>query len=766
MSAFVPATCDSNMNDLDLSEETTAIKVVALLREANCAFNASPDLDDILPAILAIVVKAVPISGASLWLLESRRDEMVCRQAWGLGSEALLGSRVSKRAGIFRRLYDAGQTFQIGAQPDGALPDALATSASGAPARWLLCIPLPVPLSFSAPIDPTATSATIDADESILGAMILSTVAAQGFDPLQQALLQALADAASTAIGNAQRYECARQQMGKRINSERALREGESRYRTLIETSPDAILVMDLYGTINACNGQALNLYGYPNQSELIGTHLLSLIVPEDRVRASQHIRRILHGDTSNGIELVHLRRDGSTFDARSVGSLIADSTGAASAIVEFVTDITAEKSARRTMQNRNLELRILNRIANQMSQTQDPEQLATIALELSLQALEEDTGWITVFGDQKSTGYNKDVTVERGKLLNPDFSDLRVLIHKWAESQVRDAKGPVLGSPEQLAQADSSLEAQYRIAGVPLLIGDEVKGVLVVVNMDHAPLRAFHAQKVHLLSAIAHQASIAIDNAKWAARAKEVDLFRELDKMRSSLLASFSHDLRSPLGIITMACTTLLRKDLHLDETTHDEMLTDIQIQAERLLRLVESILDLSTIQDGDHWLRRDVFDLRGLACRLIRSLNRTSEIHSIELDLPDTPLWLYADPDRIEQVLLNLLDNAIKYSPDGGRIVLHATQQNSSTLIQVQDAGIGIAGENLNFIFERFYRIRDQATKHISGAGLGLSLCKAIIEAHGGTIWAESHSGKGTTMHIKLPNAPILLADADLNA
>ncbi len=742
----------------------------ALLHQANLAFNTSVDMPQVADSILSFLMAVVPATASSLWLLEPDSDEMVCRHALGTGSAGLIGCRLHRDADLLdpvlqNRHMDTTGDDQSGEARQACLAQKLRCCQDISLVRSLLSAPLQAGATSTAPLHPYAITEPPAAGDSMLGMILVACDSANAFSEDDRSLLDALAASAAAAIGNAQLYERARREIAGRIRTEQALRESESRYRTLIETSPNAILVTDSEGMIVLCNSRATELYGYQRKTGLIGRPLLNLVVPEMLVAANEHFRRVIRGETPTSIELIHSREDGTTFDAEFVGSPIANNSGAAAGIVAFVEDITARKDAERAIQRHNLELRILNAVATQTSQTQDLEQLLTTALERSLEALEVDTGWARIFGEEETqSSTHQSVAVVRGApwepALVPGLSELQT----WLEEKVRADRRPVLAGTDEMDPTDK-VAPSFQVVGVPLQSGDRIDGIIAAVGLDHGHPRPMHVQQVQLLSAIGHQVSTAIENARLSAHEAEVEMLRELEHMRSGLLASFSHDLRSPLGIITMACSTLLRHDLELDKATHDDMLVDIQAQSARLLRLVDGILDLGRLQHGHLRLKRELIDLGALIRRLGNAVQKLTEHHSISFDLPEHPLWISADSDRTEQVLFNLLDNAVKYSPDGGEIVVRAEKQHYFVCVNVTNYGIGIDAGELELIFERFYRVRTETTKHISGAGLGLATCKGIVEAHGGKIWAESDPERGTTFSFTLPAAPQLTGVTDLH-
>jgi signal transduction histidine kinase len=233
---------------------------------------------------------------------------------------------------------------------------------------------------------------------------------------------------------------------------------------------------------------------------------------------------------------------------------------------------------------------------------------------------------------------------------------------------------------------------------------------------------------------------------------ASEIQLLRELDRLRSDLVANVSHELRTPLGLIKIFCTTLMRQDIDLDRATQLEFLQDIGQETDRLEEIVTNLLDVSHLESGRLRLEKAPTDLTTLLADVVKEMSGQSARHHLRCSL-SRPLIVSVDRRRLMQVLRNLLSNAIKYSPSGGEVAVHARQEQAQAVISIVDQGIGIPEPEQRAIFERFYRADNETTRSVSGVGLGLSVCQGIVEAHGGRIWVESEPGQGSTFSFTLP-------------
>ncbi|MFQ5916679.1 MAG: ATP-binding protein [Candidatus Binatia bacterium] len=227
----------------------------------------------------------------------------------------------------------------------------------------------------------------------------------------------------------------------------------------------------------------------------------------------------------------------------------------------------------------------------------------------------------------------------------------------------------------------------------------------------------------------------------------------RELDHLKSEFISSISHELRTPLGFITGYVTTLLRSDVSHSKETRQEFLQIIKEESEKLTELVENFLDTSQIQAGSFAVEKRPTNLVELAQKVVEKVRSIADRHSFllhfEPSLPSVP----GDSRRLEQVLHNLLDNAIKYSPQGSQIAIIGEMNDDHVLLSVTDEGQGIPRAELGKIFNAFYRISGSDAQKEKGAGLGLTICRAIVEAHGGSIWAENAPGKGNVFCFTLP-------------
>ena len=227
----------------------------------------------------------------------------------------------------------------------------------------------------------------------------------------------------------------------------------------------------------------------------------------------------------------------------------------------------------------------------------------------------------------------------------------------------------------------------------------------------------------------------------------------RELDEIKSQLLSTVSHELRTPLASIKGFATTLLREDVDWDETSRREFLSIIDEESDRLSELIGNLLDMSRIEAGELPVEPEPTDLEPIIQETAAEFQMMTHDHHFQLQMPATLPLVMADPRRTRQVLRNLVENAVKYSPGGGPITIAARPREETLVVSVTDRGIGIDPKQLARVFDRFYQVDSASTRKVGGSGLGLSISKAIVEAQEGSIWAESETGVGSTFHFSLP-------------
>ncbi|MEH7224783.1 cell wall metabolism sensor histidine kinase WalK [Bacillus sp. JJ1566] len=226
-----------------------------------------------------------------------------------------------------------------------------------------------------------------------------------------------------------------------------------------------------------------------------------------------------------------------------------------------------------------------------------------------------------------------------------------------------------------------------------------------------------------------------------------------KIESERREFVANVSHELRTPLTTMR-SYLEALADGAWKDENIAPQFLNVTQTETERMIRLVNDLLKLSKLDSKDYQLTKDLVNFTKYFDRIIDRFEMTKEQHvSFVRHLPGKPIYLELDPDKITQVLDNIISNALKYSPEGGTVTFQVEEANNQIVISVSDQGVGIPKDNINRIFDRFYRVDKARTRKLGGTGLGLAIAKEMVAAHGGRIWAESEEGVGTTVFFTLP-------------
>jgi two-component system sensor histidine kinase KdpD len=283
----------------------------------------------------------------------------------------------------------------------------------------------------------------------------------------------------------------------------------------------------------------------------------------------------------------------------------------------------------------------------------------------------------------------------------------------------------------------------------VPLSASRGPLGVLGLRPGDRHALEA--PEQMHQLETFANQMAVAVERAQLADEAREAQVQMETEHLRSSLLSSVSHDLRTPLATITGAVSTVL-DSAGLDDQTRRELLESVRLEAERLNRLVHNLLQMTRLESGALDLRKDWHPLEEVIGAALSRLGARLSGRRVTTKVPpDLPL-VAIDDVLIEQVLVNLLDNATKHTPPGSPIDILVTATDENVTVEVTDHGPGLRPGDERRVFEKFYR---GPTADGQGAGLGLAICQGIVRAHGGRIWAQNAPAGGASFLFTLPLA-----------
>lgn len=545
-------------------------------------------------------------------------------------------------------------------------------------------------------------------------------------------------------------------------------------FRLLVDSVRDyAIFLLDPHGHIRSWNGGAARIKGYA-ASDIIGKHF-SIFYPAADLRRGkpEYELRVAIDEGRYEEEGWRIRKDGTTFWASVVITALRDTDNSLVGFAKVTRDLTERKLA----EEERARLLELERDARSRAETAldrlrsiqlvTEAALAHLSLDDLLREMLERIGEILLV--DLVTVLLLDPTGER--LIPEAVSGLPVDVRAATlEAGVRvgdgiigriasERRGVVFDDLSSSTRSDPFLDqaSVNSIIGAPLGVEGHVIGVLLVGTRHH---RRFVEADLEFLQIVADRVALAIDRARLyeaeqSAR-READEAGLAVRLRDEFLSVASHELRNPVAGMKGA-TQLLRRAAQrgqLDDERVDRYIGMIEQTANRLATLTDDLLDVSRLQQGILPLRPRQTDVAALLRATVERLQEQTAEHHIVLNVADPPCFAMIDGDRVEQIIENLVSNAIKYTPDGGDIDVTLVGKGEGLELRVRDTGIGLPADMLERIFEPFGRAPNAVQRNIEGLGLGLYICRKIGEQHGGRLWAESGGeGRGTLMRLWLP-------------
>jgi K+-sensing histidine kinase KdpD len=401
-------------------------------------------------------------------------------------------------------------------------------------------------------------------------------------------------------------------------------------------------------------------------------------------------------------------------------------------------------------LSNRLRELSALSEVGKAINRLLDIDDVLRRILQAALDLLEGDEGSIMLL--DAAGEYLK---VAHAFTTAQEVVDGAVVkVGEGVAGWVAQNKEPLLLAGKVPDDMFDRLEKKQRdipyAVSVPLVVNDELYGVL---NVNAGPTRQLSEYDLRALQLFAEHAAIAIRNARSFERERQtVVRLEEIDRLKDEFLASVSHELKTPLtSIIGSAKTMRLRRE-RLSEEQREDFLNVIERQAVRLLKMVEQLLSAAQLESGKPNFKREEIDVGLLARQVVQGFEAAGGKNQIWVEGPDH-MRLFADPSIVEQVMTNLVENALKYSDGGGEVTLRLLEAPAEVYIEVVDKGRGIPSVEIPNIFDRFKQLDQSATGKRSGVGLGLYIVKNLVEASGGAISVKSEFGKGSTFKVTLP-------------
>jgi PAS domain S-box-containing protein len=333
--------------------------------------------------------------------------------------------------------------------------------------------------------------------------------------------------------------------------------------------------------------------------------------------------------------------------------------------------------------------------------------------------------------------------------ILSPDLhiESINLALARMTGWQVEDVAGMHHNDIIRWSRRGSRLDLNEAVAGgwplretsVLYVEGDllHLSGSALSVGITYAPLFDKDSSQLHNI----------------IANVRDITRFREAEEAKTMFLSMISHELKTPVSVIKGYASTLNREEVEWDRQTLRKGLTVIDEETDRLAELIDNLLDVSRLQIGTFRIDTGQVDFASLAVQVAEKFRPQTPIHTIETHFPPDFPEVQGDERRLGQVLSNLVNNAIKYSPQGGTISICGRVVPNAVQVSVSDEGVGLLPEQQELIFDRFYRVDNALTRETQGVGLGLYIVRSIVEAHGGHIWVESKPGQGTTFTMEIP-------------
>lgn len=527
-------------------------------------------------------------------------------------------------------------------------------------------------------------------------------------------------------------------------------RTSEERYKAIIEDQSDVIRRFLPDGIITFVNDAYCKFFMRPKEV-VIGDNLFHSV--KDEVSAA--IRESLLDLTRVNPVKVHERqvqlRNGEHRWVQWIDRAIFDENGI---VVEYQStgrDITNLKLIQEELSNRNRQLTALNAIVNTLLESRDLHEILTIALEKTMEVLNLDGGWIYLL-QEKNKRKKLSLVVQRQIPGNSNHHAKEIFLENKIFTEDPEHYPKVLSASVNTFY-QGYLSTVFN--DVPWLFSttiqgrDQVMGVLGGFSIE----KKISPKKEEIFTIIARQIGVTMENMQLEQKNSEIAVMKEVDRIRSELIANVSHEMKTPLGLIMIMASTLLRDEVNVDKEVQISLIKDIYQETCKLDEIVENLLSISSVQSRKERLQLTPTNMLELVQEVIRTLSAQLAERKILIDFPEDPFILNIDGRQIEEIIKNLLINAVKYSSANTIISIHANHIGNELVIRIKDQGIGISEEDIDKIFDRFYRVDDDRVKQAPGVGLGLSICKEIVEAHGGRIWAESKIGHGSSIFFSLP-------------
>ncbi len=476
-----------------------------------------------------------------------------------------------------------------------------------------------------------------------------------------------------------------------------------ARLSAIVNSSDDAIISKDFDGIIKTWNNAATTIFGF-SAREAVGNHIYIIVPPEFEEEEKSYIQEIKDGSHVKSYETVRKRKDGSTFPASVTVSPIRNAETQVIGISIIARDITEQK---RSEENNG-------RLASIIESSDD----AIISKNLNGII----TSWNT--GAEKIFGFSAEETI--GKSISIIIPTIK--LEEEAGIIAKIAEGEKVDHIETIRKTKDGRE--------------------INVSVTVSPVKDSNG-KIIGASKIARDITQKVEIEKE--RQLYIKKLQQLNDYKDDFMMMASHELRTPVTVVKASLQILYEmvNDGEVDIRMVEKSLSNV----DKLSTLIHELLDVSKIQSGKLDLDITTFNLTRLLEEIVADMQLATSQQQIILKQPGKLLEIRADMERIKQVLINMLSNAVKYSPGANEVIVETAVKENGVIVKVKDYGIGIPAEDIDKVFERFYRSGGAAST-FSGAGVGLYISSEIIRHHGGRMWVQSKQDQGSEFYIEIPH------------
>ncbi len=583
----------------------------------------------------------------------------------------------------------------------------------------------------------------------ILGVMLIARRGDSRVESPDPRMLNVLASQAAVALENLR--------LVRQLESrERETRREKLFLQTLVNAMGDGLIMLDPANRVTFVNRRLCRMLGY-EESELAGRNINELIHVGDRSATDAWMTR---SSSTSSFEKRLVRKNGSTLPVLAV-HVPGQHSGVGDIMV--VSDLSEQKERESDLVRRTRQLGAINNAGRTMASMLDFDSIPQTILEQAVQVLDATAGSILLIDETtRQLSFRAVVGPDESERLVGMQVPMGYGVIGWvAQNGKPTLVDDVRKDPRFYRGIDQTTGLQtINVVAVPLLIKRQVIGVLELLNKTEGK---FNEDDLHVAETLAQWAAAAIENARLVSNlrvhAEQLEHayaeLKEADTLKDELIQNVSHELRTPLAFVLGYIELMQTEGIGPLNQDQREGLEVVRRKCISLTKLVDDIVSLQKLRVIG--LDRHASNLNALLKHVCEAGKVTAEKaeQKLELDLPPEPVMANVDEDRVEQVLDNLLSNAVKFSEPGGRVTMRLRDGETEVRFEIVDTGIGIAADKMDRIFERFYQVDGSATRRYGGMGLGLSICRDIVEAHGGKIWAESEGvpGQGSKFTFTLP-------------